>query len=421
MKILPLGGAEEVGRSAFVIEAEEGRVLIDYGVKLEGGALPRYPDSPYKYINKLDLILISHGHLDHIGYVPYIYRKHKVPWYSTPPTLDIGEILWKDSIKLAKLKGVTDHYSQKAVERAKEYWYPGLYHNQIKHNNISFRFWDAGHIIGSAGITLNLEGKRVHYTGDIGYRSVLHPPYEHPGEVNYLFTEATYADKDHPPIDNLINELMELIYEALDNGGHALIPAFAVGRTQELIKIIRERDKHIPIFVDGMGKTVTRVYLKYGSYVKDFEHFEQDIMSVNIVDNIRVRKRALRDPAVIITTAGMLDGGPVLYYLPNLKPNSKIILTGYQVEGSNGRRLLDEGRVEIDGQSFKIDHEVHHLDFSAHVGRKQLIDFANRANPERIFLEHVDKEKVYAFKEDLENMGFNVTVLKRNSVEKLRE
>ncbi len=411
MRVLPLGGAKEVGRSAFLIQSKEGCLLIDYGVKLFGKALPQYPEDPFNYVRKLDLALISHAHLDHIGHVPNLFRKRHFPWYTTPPTLDIGEVLWKDSIKLAKLKGIKDHFGQRAVEKAKQYWFPALYHSAIRHGNYSFRFYDAGHILGSAGITVKLEDRYVHYSGDIGYRSMLHPPFEKPEHVDVLFTEATYADKDHPPIKGLIDELMELIYEGLENNAHVLIPAFAVGRTQELIKMICDRDKDIPIFVDGMGKEITRIYLKYASYVKDFEAFEKDVASVTIVDNARKRKRAMRNSSVIITTAGMMDGGPVLSYVQNLLPQSKIILTGYQVKGSNGRRLLEESMLDIDGKLLKVDHEVHYLDFSAHVGRSQLIDEVKSENPERVFIEHVDAEKTAAFKQTLEEEGFKAEVL----------
>jgi putative mRNA 3-end processing factor len=417
MRIIPLGGAGEVGRSSFLIKAKQGNVLLDHGVKLHGLEKPQYPFNPFSYVKNIDLILISHGHLDHIGYLPDIYRENrKIPWYSTPPTYDIGDVLWKDSIKLAKLKGLTDHYSKKAVEKTKINWHPALFNSLIRHGLFKFRFYDAGHILGSAAISLELEGKRIVYTGDLGYRSLIQKPYENFGECDIIIIEGTYADKDHPPIEKSEKMLIELIKETIENKGQVLLPAFAVGRTQELIMAIYKNNLSYPVYLDGMGKDITRIYLKYPSYIENFERFNEYCSNIYFVESARDRKKALNEPSIIITTAGMLDGGPVLNYILGINENSKIILTGFQVNGSNGYKLLNEGKVNIEGQEIKIKNEVHYLDMSAHVGKTQIKDAINMSNASHILLCHSELEKSEMFKKELEELGFKVDILLNEKV-----
>ncbi|RME80190.1 MAG: MBL fold metallo-hydrolase [Methanobacteriota archaeon] len=410
MEIKALGAVGEVGRSAYLIKSREGNLLLDYGIKLQGQELPQYPRNPYELVNTIDLCLVSHGHLDHIGYLPWLYRKHRFIWYTTPPTLDIAKVLWKDSIKLAKLKGIEDHFHYKAMEKAEKNWYPALYGSRLQYGDYDFMFHNASHILGSSSISVNIEGQRVVYSGDVGYRSLLEKELEHPGKADKLLIETTYADKEHPPIEKEVDKLMELIYDSLDNGGHALLPAFAIGRTQELLHAIYKRDKSLPIYVDGMGREITRIYLKYGVYLRDFDVFEDAVRGSTLVESPRQRKEALSKPSVIITTAGMMDGGPVLYYIDSLLPNSKIILNGYQAEGSNGRMLEDKGKIMIDGKAVKIRHEVHHLDFSAHIGRSQILDYIKKADPEELYLVHSEKEKAEKFSQELREEGYNVVM-----------
>ncbi|MEM4295342.1 MAG: MBL fold metallo-hydrolase [Candidatus Anstonellales archaeon] len=417
MKIIPLGAGGEVGRSAFLFKSKEGNVLIDYGIKLHGLEKPQYPENPFNYVKNIDLFLISHGHLDHVGYLPNLYKLgKKIPWYATPPTYDIADILWRDSIKLAKLKGITEHYTNKAVEKAKSNWHPSLFGTYIRHGMFKFRFFDAGHILGSASISIELDGKRIVYSGDIGYRSFLQSPFENFGECDVLIIEGTYANKEHPDINESKAMLIEKIRETIERGGQALLPAFAVGRTQEVIMAIYNDFPDVPIYIDGMGKDITRIYLKYPTYIKHFDEFSQYCDNINFVESARDRKKALNGESIIITTAGMMDGGPVLNYVKELNDNSSIILTGFQVEGSNGHRLLTQSKLKIDGKEVNIKLPVHYIDLSAHVGKSQIIDAINMANAEYVLFCHSEKGRANEIINELQEKGIKSGELINNNI-----
>ncbi len=409
MRITSLGAGGEVGRSAFLLEEEGKRVLFDYGIKIFGkDSKPRYP---LPFTNPPNIALISHAHLDHIGHLPSLYKSSKIPWYSTPPTVDIAEVLWKDTIKLAKLKFQEQPFTQSNIEKAKFHWHPALYNQKITYDGLSFSFYDAGHIMGSASILVELKGKRILYSGD--YKdspTQLHKGLKHPGEVDVLLTEATYWNKDHPTRKEAEKQLIDTIRDIVESGGTAIIAAFALGRTQELIQVVRSYIKDIPVYVDGMGKQITKIYLKYPGYIRDFMKFKESVESVRMVESGKDRKKAIKEGNIIITTAGMLEGGPVLNYILNAPSNSGIILTGYQVEGTNGRRLLDEGKLIVDEYELSVDLPVTFIDFSAHAGRSEIISYVKRANPEIVIVEHVDDGDEFA--EELKNLGFNALPIK---------
>lgn len=202
--------------------------------------------------------------------------------------------------------------------------------------------------------------------------------------------------------------------ETLERGGHAIIASFAVGRTQELISIIRRRLKDVPVYVDGMGRAITKIYLKYPGFVRNYSSFARDVKSVHMIQHARERKKALKEPSIIITTAGMLDGGPVLWYIMNAKPESKIILTGYQAEGTNGRRLLEKKEIVVDGYPLSVDMDVVHVDLSAHAGKSEVIEYMKAANPEVVYLVHMEEEGYEPFKRYVEEeLGFKVAEMER--------
>jgi len=223
--------------------------------------------------------------------------------------------------------------------------------------------------------------------------------------VDTLMMESTYAKKEHPPRKEAERLLMEHIYETLESGGNALLPAFALGRTQELISLIRHYDREIPVFVDGMGRKITQIYMDHPKYLRDPESFKKAVRSVRMVQSIGDKKAALREPSVIISTAGMMNGGPMLNYMFNANSDSKLIFTGYSVEGTNGWYLMNNGTIMQGGQELSVDMPVEYFDLSAHAGRTDLLNFIKRANPEKILLVHGDKPEDFA-KELEEEHGF---------------
>lgn len=385
-----LGASREVGRSAFILQTDK-RIMLDYGVKIfDQSGKPKFPidsDAP-------DFALISHAHLDHSGFVPALYRNSNVRWFATPPTRDFCELLWLDSMKIM---GQELPYRESHFKKALKYWSPALYGHTMHAGNTRIDLTDAGHIAGAAIATIEYEGRRICYTGDFKMEGTcMHQGAKAVKDVDVLIMESTYASRDHPPREELERSFVEEMKETLQNGGNILLPAFSLGRTQELISLIRKHDRHIPVFVDGMGRELTRIYLRHPAYLRDAKRFRKDVQTVKLVAGPQDKQRATHEPSVIVSSAGMMAGGPALEYLFRLNHKSKVIFSGYCMEGTNGWKLQNEGYVTKDEQDLYSDLPVEYLDFSAHAGRKELLEFIRKANPEKVVLVHGDSSEAFA-------------------------
>jgi len=385
-----LGASREVGRSAFLLETDK-RLLLDYGIKIfDKTGEPKYPLE----IPSVDAAIISHAHLDHSGFVPHLYTFSKARWFATPPTRDICEVLWQDSMKIM---GDKLPYNLSHFKKALKYWAPMLYGQKLSIGETDFLARDAGHICGAAMIDVNYKGKRVFYTGDLKTtKTHMHSGAKPVEDVDVLVIESTYAMREHPNRHSLEEKFIDEIEETLEEGGNVLLPAFSLGRSQELISMIRHYNRDVKIFLDGMGRTMTDIYVRYGKYIQNPKRFRKDASSVWMISHPSHRKIATSKPSVIITSAGMMEGGPVLGYLVNLLPNSKIMLTGYSVEGTNAWKLINKGYVTMDDNDLEVELPVEYLDFSAHIGRKETFEFIRKANPEKVVLVHGDEPQKFA-------------------------
>ncbi len=408
MKIHCLGAGQEVGRSCFLIETDQ-RALFDYGLKIfskHGKSKTNMVPVPFQ--GRIDAMFLSHAHLDHSGYVPELYTRPPFHWFATPPTLDISSMLWADSLKIM---GEDAPYLDRHINRAENNFTPLNYEQTLSLGDTDYTFHDAGHILGSASIRATHKQKNLLYSGDFKEEDTrMHKGAIIPEDVDYLILESTYSNRDHPNRQELEDTLIHKIEETLDGGGSVLLPAFAVGRTQELIAILHAHLRGIPIFVDGMGKAVTRIYQNNDNYIRDPKSFGEATGKAIFVESPSDRRDATNEPSVIISTAGMMEGGPALSYLQNLNPRSRLIFTGYNVPGTNGCRILNENKVIIDGYELEVSVPAEYLDFSAHVGRSGLIEFVKKTNPEKIILNHGDN--TIAFAEELRGMGFDAVAPK---------
>lgn len=371
-----------------------GEVLLDYGIKT--GDIPEYP------LNGMEpkAVLVSHGHLDHCGAVPNLmYQNPEV--FMTPPTAEFTFLLGKDTLKLAEntLSGVSPFDPddlQKLARRTQKIDYGETF----KTNGYRVCFYNAGHIPGASGIFLESEsGESLFYTGDFNLEETrLVPGAVKFPEAETLILESTYFGEDHIPRKETEGRFIESVLDTLDRGGTALIPAFAIGRTQEILMLL---DAHgIQAYVDGMGRDVYKILKKYPEYLKNPELLDRAFgRAISVKD--QHRDSVLKEPSVIVTTAGMLNGGPVLYYLSRLykDPSSKVLLTGYQVEGTNGRLALEHRFVETRGDILTLKPRVEQYDFSAHSGdselKKVVKDFC-RKGTERVFVMHGNKTEIFA-------------------------
>jgi putative mRNA 3-end processing factor len=324
----------------------------------------------------------------------------------TPPTQALSDIIIADSVRLMEKRG--EHpYRQPQIKRMQKSTTLLSFRKTYEIGDSSVTLHSAGHIPGAAIVDVETGGRRVVYSGDFKseetkttFPSELPPP-----EPDALIIESTYSDREHPPRKELEIELGRQMSEALERGGSVLFPAFAIGRTQELIRIIRSIDKDVDVYVDGMGWRVSEALSHYSSYVKDFKRFRQDMETCTPILKRSDRAKVLKKPSVVIATAGMLQGGPALSYLLQMDHLSRAIFTGYSVPDTNGYNLLKHGFVEYDGIKFKPKAPWSYLDFSAHAGRRELFEMVEKLNPRKTICVHGDS--CPAFAAELKAKGFD--------------
>ncbi|MCD6479032.1 MAG: MBL fold metallo-hydrolase [Candidatus Diapherotrites archaeon] len=421
-KIIGMGACREVGRSSFLLDAGD-KILLDRGIKLT----PERVEYPLPVNTRLDAVIISHAHLDHSGDLPRLFTKNTPVAYMTPATLDLAEMLWHDSLKIAGIEGTDAKFSKVDIRRTRKYTFPVSYRAELEiTEKVTMQFFDAGHIVGSAITKLSFDDVSLVYTGDFKVEEtrLLNKADIKIGEADYVIIESTYGDKDHPNRRKVEREFVEACLDVVENRGFAIVPAFAVGRSHEIVDILAEYGVKHPIYLDGMAQKAANITLKYPNYLKDAKTLKRALRKAHWIRNERERKRALKEPAIIVTTAGMCDGGPVLNYIKRLHNDEKsaIFLTGYQVEGTQGRRLLEEGVITIDGKEYRPKCTVRKFDFSAHPGQSEMLRALRKWNPQEVFLVHGEPEKVRAFQNKIkEELGIDAHPLEFGKTVKVGE
>jgi len=397
-----LGGCNEVGRSSFLLDFGE-KIVLDRGVKFG----PSGSEYPLPVETNLDAVVISHAHLDHSGALPDLFVNSNVLSYMTEPTLELSKILWFDTLKIAGLESESISFSKDEIEEISRYTFPVEY-RRVLHitKSCSMQFFDAGHILGSAMPKLSIGEKSFLYTGDFKVEDtrLFKGADLDVGKVDYLAIESTYGDRNHPPRKECEKIFVEEVRATLDSGGTVLVPAFAVGRSQEIIDVLHEYKINAPVYLDGMGQRVASATLRFPNYLKDPRFLKKALDETIWVKNNADRKRALNNPGVIVTTAGMLQGGPAMNYLKHIYKDEKsnVFLTGYQVEGTPGRILMETGRINIDGRNYDVKGKVEKFDFSAHASQQEMMKAISKWGPEKVLLVHGDPEVIKVFKKKIE-------------------
>ncbi|MEM3383231.1 MAG: MBL fold metallo-hydrolase [Nitrososphaerales archaeon] len=401
MEITVLGAAREVGRSAFLVRSMDSKVLLDFGVQLT-----KEPTFPIHVSPKdIDGILLSHAHLDHSGAIPLFYISGNTNLYTTEVTLELTKILIEDFLKISGFYLPFEYIDLLSMIKST---HKLKFNEKVSIKGFDATFLEASHVPGGASILLESSKGRLLYTGDINSRGslLLRGANTNFGELDAIITESTYAMTDHPNGEDVEKEFINFAKEVIERGGTLLVPAFSVGRAQEMACVLKKHNFPYPVAMDGMALKVNDVLFRYQEYLKDSSLFRKSMESVEFITSWSQRKRLVKTPSVIISPAGMLVGGAAVFYNSEVskKPKNAIAIVSYQIPGTPGRTLLEKRVAIINGKPRKVKAEVRQFDFSSHSGRKELFDMIKRIKGSpKVFTVHGEKESCIKFAEEIKS------------------
>ena len=421
-----LGGVKQVGRSCFIVVTPESKVMLDCGINPgELSGLDAYPRLDWFNfdLDDLDAVVISHAHIDHQGFLPTLFKYgYKGPVYCTEPTLPLMTLLQNDSVKIAKSNGTYIPYETRDVNEVIKRTITLPYGKPTDISpDITITLNNAGHIMGSATVHLNISGAHnILYSGDYKFArtQLLDSAVAMYPRVETLITESTYGNSTDimPDQQFVYRTFAESINKTLTEGGKVLIPVPAVGRAQEIM-LVMAKEMHdgrlieSPIYIEGMISEASAIHMSYAHYLgsevrKSVSQGVNPFLSeyFTVISGGK-REDVLNDenPAIVMATSGMLEGGPSVEYFKELAPNpmNKIMFVSYQINGTLGRRVLDgtmsqvsmmdkSGKVKVVPvrcQTQKIDGFSGHSDFN------QILGFVAKVKPKRVLVNHGERTK----------------------------
>ena len=426
VRISYLGAGRQVGRSCFLLQTPESRIMMDCGVDV-ADSNNAYPllEAPEFDINELDAVIISHSHLDHVGFLPYLLKYgYKGPIYCTEPTRDVMALMLLDYVKIMRMNGEEPLFTSTEIEE------------MVKHTitldfeevtdvtpDVRITLYNSGHILGSAMVHLHI-GNGLHnmlYSADMkfGKSVMLSPAHTTFPRLETMILEATYGGKDNilPTKKEMYDYLKDVVQETVNKKGKVLIPVLGSGRAQDIMIMVEElmRTKQIPdieVFIDGLIWDITAIHTTYPEFLnssirKQIFHKDNNPFLSPIFKRIgsgKERKEVIENKGscIVLATSGMLIGGPSVEYLRAFadNPNNSLIFSSYQGEGSLGKRIQNGEREIVfkDGNKqeiCQIKMDVHKLEISDHSDRRELMNFVSRLNPKpkKIMLNHGENSR----------------------------
>ncbi len=452
MKLTFNGAAQTVTGSQHLLEVNGKKLLLDCGL-FQGRRQEFYERNQHFFFDPatLDAVILSHAHIDHSGNLPNLVKSgFSGPIYSTPPTAALGQIMLRDSAHIQEEDSVFVNkknarrgepsveplYTKEDAIAACEQYYPVKYDEVFSPvPGVSVKFVNAGHILGSAAIVLEINEngsrKKIWFSGDIGRMDmpILPEPVLPDTDTDILLMECTYGDKLHDSIEEAYVEFREVVLKTVRRNGKMIIPAFAVGRTQDIVYFLNRMISNgeidsMPVFVDSpLAVEASKIYLDFLEYFDEEarqlmlanRHPALDFKGLRYVSSADESKKIndMSGPMVIISASGMAEVGRILHHLRNNieNPNNTILIVGWQAPNTNGRRLADrEPVLRIFGEEFKVRAEVETIGgLSAHGGQRMLLRYANQVkdHAKKIYLVHGEPETAEIFKQKLAEEGIN--------------
>ena len=452
MRLEFLGAAHVVTGSCYLLHTGDRKYLVDCGMYQGTRRLREMNYEPFPFNPaEIEAVFLTHAHIDHCGRIPQLVREgFRGKIYATKATCDLVRIMLPDSAHIQESDTeimnrknarrseapVMPLYTQADAFAALEHFEPVPYHGMLNVDDLHLKYYDAGHILGSAilemTVTENEQQTKIVFSGDLGQpnQPILRDPEPIAG-ADFLLVESTYGDRVHRDYDKE-TALLEVIRDTMDRGGNVIIPSFAVGRTQTLLYYFYRLwkagrlDGDIPIIIDSpLAIQATRVFLS------NYEDFDEESIAffgkngkIPAFPQVRIAEsaadsRALNSAegsAIILSASGMADAGRVLHHLKhNLwRPESTVLFVGYQAEGSLGRRLVDGiKRVRVLGEEIAVKAQIKMLDgFSAHADAEQIVDWMRALTaprPAKVFLVHGEGHAQEAMRERInEELGLEV-------------
>ncbi len=444
MEITFIGATRTVTGSMHLFEYKKQKFLIECGLyqghRAEAERINRtFPFKP----KEINCVILSHAHLDHSGNLPTLFKKNFYKEiFCTPATKDIAELLLLDSAHLqendiayfnkqqrkAGLPTKEPLYTVDDAEESIRYFRAVNYNNKFEPvNGVAATFYDAGHILGSAEVLVEFDGKRILFSGDLGRKNmpIIRDPYL-PQDIDYLILESTYGSRIHSSFNQMTEELKQIILEGKEKKSKIIIPAFAVERTQVLVTMLKRLYeegvlRNIPVYVDSpLATSVTEVFSKHPecfdeeTYEKFIKEEPFDFPGITYIKDQEISKSLNEKigPMIIISASGMCEGGRVLHHLIHSieNENNIIILTGFQAAGTLGRKLLDGYKeIFIFDTKFNVRAKIYFMaGFSAHADSNDLIEFVKsikNGRLKKVFLIHGEITEAVVLKEKIESLG----------------